>query len=94
MMLVVFCFFLQKDDGSGSKECVRVYMCLCVWMDITTKLIILNKNVQFLAFKALWSLKSQTDDFLFCFGCCFVFHVFIYFFNRMSQFKMADLQAT
>lgn len=53
-------------------------MCVCV--GTATKLIFSNKKGEkFLAFQAFGSLKSHTDNFLFCFGGCLVFHVFIYF---------------
>lgn len=52
-------------------------MCLCV--GTATKLILSNKKGEkFPDFQAFGSLKNHTDNFLFCFGGCLVFCVFIY----------------
>lgn len=88
-------FFFPEWLWQGPKVCVSVcaHVCMYVCVDTSTNLIISNqKSEKFLAFTVFWSFKSHSDNFLFCFGCCFVFHVFI--FNHISQFKMTDLPAT
>lgn len=82
MTLTVFLLFLSSwfvlflENGGGS-------MCVCA--DTSTKLIISNKrSVKFLALKALWSLRSHTDNF-FCFVCCFVFPAFIFKISHVTS---------